>query len=703
MNQIPTKECDVLITFPKSAQEETVKWLLQCFRGRVPELIVRVRYHNNTKIWGLYFTTNNRSLLRGAEIHGLIKEVKVEFGGGKREFTVDEKEIFLHNDDIDRLLTSEERQCIVRSMIDNLRALKNETCGNIKFLQGQAIVPLLESKGIIQHVLPIHDSKDLSFLKNAWVKKFWKNQPLNKIAEYFGIKIGMYFAYLGHYTKALLLPTIIGIIIWAIAGKEQKIDDLLFVIFAFINVVWSTLYLEHWKRRSSEIAYEWGTLDKEDDLLVEPRPLYKGNLIQNPVTNRTERHYPAWKRNLFRYFVTVPVICISLGVVFGVMLLIFMVQDWINLKISKGFLPSFTKFLPKVALALSIGILDNAYKKIAVWLNNKENHRLDDEHENHLIIKLILFQFVNSFLSLFYIAFYLQDMNRLREQLAALLITRQVIGNIKEALLPYVKNRIKLFRIGYEMTSDISPNTLTKQATEIKEKIVSRVETEIRHRKPEKLENVKPESSVEYSGPTLSQAEIEASMEKYEDTFEDYLEMFIQFGYVVLFSSAFPLAALCAFLNNVIEIRSDAFKLCHTFQRPFGQRVQNIGTWQDALEVMSVTAVIINCALIGNSGLAHRLFPNFGTTEMIVLIVALEHIILACKFLLAYAIPDIPHWIAQEKARLEFLRRGAFKTLESKVQNQSSIDHGNSPVHNQDSPLENCDKYSKRYAEKDIQ
>lgn len=35
-------------------------------------------------------------------------------------------------------------------------------------------------------------------------------------------------------------------------------------------------------------------------------------------------------------------------------------------------------------------------------------------------------------------------------------------------------------------------------------------------------------------------------------------------------------------------------------------------------------AVIINCALIGNSGLAQRLFPNFGPAEMIVLIVALE-------------------------------------------------------------------------------
>lgn len=54
----------------------------------------------------------------------------------------------------------------------------------------------------------------------------------------------------------------------------------------------------------------------------------------------------------------------------------------------------------------------------------------------------------------------------------------------------------------------------------------------------------------------------------------------MQFGYVVLFSSAFPLAALCALVNNLIEIRSDALKLCTGLQRPFGQRVESIGQWQ---------------------------------------------------------------------------------------------------------------------------
>ena len=54
----------------------------------------------------------------------------------------------------------------------------------------------------------------------------------------------------------------------------QFTDDVCFVVFAFFNVAWATLYLEHWKRRSAVQAYRWGTLDKRDELLVEPRALF---------------------------------------------------------------------------------------------------------------------------------------------------------------------------------------------------------------------------------------------------------------------------------------------------------------------------------------------------------------------------------------------------------------------------------------------
>jgi hypothetical protein len=42
----------------------------------------------------------------------------------------------------------------------------------------------------------------------------------------------------------------------------------------------------------------------------------------------------------------------------------------------------------------------------------------------------------------------------------------------------------------------------------------------------------------------------------------------LQFGYVTMFSSAFPLAPLFAFLNNIFEIRVDAAKLCFFYRRP---------------------------------------------------------------------------------------------------------------------------------------
>ena len=42
--------------------------------------------------------------------------------------------------------------------------------------------------------------------------------------------------------------------------------------------------------------------------------------------------------------------------------------------------------------------------------------------------------------------------------------------------------------------------------------------------------------------------------------FGEYLEMVIQYGFTTLFATAFPLAPFFAFINNVIEIRLDAYK-----------------------------------------------------------------------------------------------------------------------------------------------
>lgn len=95
--------------------------------------------------------------------------------------------------------------------------------------------------------------------------------------------------------------------------------------------------------------------------------------------------------------------------------------------------------------------------------NLAENYRLQSKYENHLIAKVALFQFVNSFLSLFYIAFYLRDQDKLKEQLAGLLISRQIIGNLRESVFPYFMEQLKLAKISFVMWGALSPTQESSQ------------------------------------------------------------------------------------------------------------------------------------------------------------------------------------------------------------------------------------------------
>src|SRR5699024_7995028 len=78
--------------------------------------------------------------------------------------------------------------------------------------RSSTIERLIEAKGISQ-VFPLHCDETLTSLKTEWVYNVFSAQPLDKINEYFGIKIAIYFAFIGFYTKYLLYPTLFGLFI----------------------------------------------------------------------------------------------------------------------------------------------------------------------------------------------------------------------------------------------------------------------------------------------------------------------------------------------------------------------------------------------------------------------------------------------------------------------------------------------------------
>uniref|UniRef100_A0A182QVL1 Anoctamin n=1 Tax=Anopheles farauti TaxID=69004 RepID=A0A182QVL1_9DIPT len=625
LNKIPT-QCDVVIEFPEDAPDDALRWLLNRIKANPPEglgLSAMVRAHESTKRTAFYLTAPMNVLFKAAEDARLPKRLRTDLGGALKEFTKRESHCFAQskdNEGANSLFTSQERQWLVLQVLQGLRAGTSDLKvlqGRAQVEEGQSIVAAWQELGLITQVFPLHETTALQQLQSSWVRKFFAPQPLDDIAAYFGVKVALYFAWLGHYTCALCVPAVLGTILYAgLWGRGQTAQDIGHVIFSLFNVAWASLYLEAWRRYSVELAFRWGTLSTPPELLEPPRPLYKGPLEESSVTGRLEpKEAPAWQRRAFRYLVSFPIIGLCLVLVFVVMFLMLRLQDWWDAKLPEQGVFSCLSVIPKVLLAGAITLMDEAYYKLAVWLNDKENYRLQSKYENHLIAKVALFQFVNSFLSLFYIAFYLRDQDKLKEQLAGLLISRQIIGNLRESAWPYLMEQWRLAKLSFSMWGALSPTqelppTLAATSSSTTSNTSLTASTTVGGAGDGKLHS-DGKSPSEYSSTSttpkrsIGQAEIESSL----------------------------------------------------YKRPFGQRVANIGTWQNALGMLGLAAVIVNCALIGLSGQVSRLWPGLTSTQTVILIVALEHVMLGLRSALTWLLPELPSWLAAEIARAEHCRR----------------------------------------------
>ena len=202
-------------------------------------------------------------------------------------------------------------------------------------------------------------------------------------------------------------------------------------------------------------------------------------------------------------------------------------------------------------------------------------------------------------------------------------VIKQFWDHVKEAILPYIVSNARL-----SMLIELSKKEHHRYAErnglnqELKHVLDQWKKSQQSNKSDEILSACSFNPTIETL--SLSQAEIECLQPKWPDLYEDYLELVIQFGYIIFLSNLFPLAAFFSLLSNILEIRTDAFKLCMIYQRPFSQRVKDIGHWQKIMEYMIIAAIIVNCIFCSIRGVFRRILPDLPFAAEIFLLVCIE-------------------------------------------------------------------------------
>ena len=372
---------------------------------------------------------------------------------------------------------------------------------------------------------PLHDgpsvkkgdgvANDRQKLRTDWssFRRIFTYQPINAVRRYFGGRIGFYYAWLGVYIAMLVPAAFVGMIcfLYGVGSlhtfeptkeicdkKNEKLfymcpncdkhcsywslttscdfakvghlfDNEATVFFSVFMSVWATLFLEYWKRTQVRLSYEWGVYNFMDEY-EPPRPQFLFSVRKkrpNPVTDKLEPYIPnltRLKRTLgglgVIFFMGSVVIASIAGIVIyraSVLAVLYANPTHYirhNAKV-------FTSFSAAVINLVFIKILSYVYVKLAVVLTDWENPRTKSEYHNALTFKMYVFEFVNTYSSLFYIAFFKSSLiigkptqyNRMKDrriegcdpsgcltdlciQLAVIMIGKQILGFGLEFAVP---------------------------------------------------------------------------------------------------------------------------------------------------------------------------------------------------------------------------------------------------------------------------
>jgi len=269
------------------------------------------------------------------------------------------------------------------------------------------------------------------------------------------------------------------------------------------------------------------------------------------------------------------------------------------------------------ATAMFVEVVNHFLTVIAKYLTERENHRTQSEHETHMLWKVMLLKFLNSYFVLFYIAFFkahmplfgaevecLQDdcFLDLQSQLGIMVFFRLTVSNLMEYAYPQIRAwwRSCYYDNAHCLTYCHGANMLEMA--------------------------------------DMSAAEQQAKKEPY-DAFANLDEHLITHGYATLFTVTAPWVCAATFMGVVVEVFVDMRSLCEGRQRPIPQRAKTNEPWSTAFDVYGCLAASANIILLI---FASHEYDGWTFTEKLCFFLYIEHMLILCRVLLKVVFPEVP-------------------------------------------------------------
>jgi len=120
---------------------------------------------------------------------------------------------------------------------------------------------------------------------------------------------------------------------------------------------------------------------------------------------------------------------------------------------------------------------------------------------------------------------------------------------------------------------------------------------------------------------------------------DEYKEVVIMYGYMVLFASAFPLAPFLCLISLGLELRADAYKFCEA-RRPLPRAARHHPLWFDCMHMLTSAAIMTNIGLVLFT--VPNALPEVSLSAKIGGLLFIEHAVLLARWSLQVLVPDKP-------------------------------------------------------------